>query len=414
MQSFSTVLFAWGANTNTSRYYPKRDWIQNFSQTSDVVAYGSISKAIKSCDSVVGENEYCVVEIKDTAWGFPLEILRNKIKLIGSKSMQALAMKDNDTFIYIGDNIHNIVIEGLNLRGHNAGVEEIYGIMIEGRNINNILIRNNKIHHLMSNTDAHGIAVYGTGNTSNYQHITNVIIEDNEVYNMRTGSSENIVINGNVSKWQIKNNYIHDINNIAIDVIGGEGTSKTPGRPHGRLLPYYFDAARYGVIENNLVKNMTTLNNPAYDNEAIWAGAIYVDGGHHIMIKNNMVINTPWAYDIGAENCVNTRHILLVKNTARRSHFGDLSIGAYRKRGYLDYPKINCEPETSIDEQEGHGYVKNITVKNNKFKSTNTLEDNILLLFRTTNSIIIAPGVKAQNTQNNGAANGDNNAIRTW
>ena len=37
---------------------------------------------------------------------------------------------------------------------------------------------------------------------------------------MRTGSSESIVINGNVQRWEISDNRVVNVNNIAIDAIG--------------------------------------------------------------------------------------------------------------------------------------------------------------------------------------------------
>jgi hypothetical protein len=44
------------------------------------------------------------------------------------------------------------------------------------------------------------------------------------VYDNRTGNSESLTINGNVTHFQVTNNLVHDNDNIGIDAIGFEGT----------------------------------------------------------------------------------------------------------------------------------------------------------------------------------------------
>ncbi|MCK5917082.1 MAG: hypothetical protein KAG34_01560, partial [Cocleimonas sp.] len=243
----------WGATPLAEKHRPDREWIGGFSSAPDVIADGSIADAIESCDDVVGAGKHCVIKVTSTGidGDLPLEISRSKTKLVGVADMLPLTTAENDTFIYIGENTKQVIIENLNLKGHAAGDEEIFAIFIEGENINKILIKNNKIHGFNSNVDAHGIAVYGSGDKRR-QAIRNVIIEGNEVSDMRTGSSESIVVNGNVVRWEIKDNEIENVNNIAIDAIGGEGTSATRKR-RGRIMPGPLDAARYGFIEGNTV-----------------------------------------------------------------------------------------------------------------------------------------------------------------
>ncbi len=400
----------WGATPLTEKHRPDRQWIKNFSLTPDVIADGSIAKAIESCDGVVGVDKHCVIRVTNTASGLPLEIFRSKTKLLGVAGMLPLTTPENDTFIYIGENTKQVIIENLNLQGHKAGNKEIFALFIEGKNISKILIKNNKIYNFDSNEDAHGIAVYGSGNNKK-QAIHDVIIEGNDISDMRTGSSESIVVNGNVMRWEIKNNTIQNINNIAIDAIGGEGTSATRNK-QGRILPGKLDAARYGFIEGNTVRNMSTAGNPAYDSEESWAAAIYIDGAHHIKITNNSVENASWAYMLGAENCVATRHITMTENNATGSTYGDLYIGGYAKKGYKANKNINCNPKTSQDENEGHGYIENITIKNNKLISSPTSESLVTLEYRITHAIIAEPTVKAVNAGGNGSARKDNNAIQ--
>jgi hypothetical protein len=375
-----------GAKPLDEKFRPNKEWINQFPTTAHLVATGSISKAINSCDATVGVGNFCVVKISPSATGLPLKINRSKTKLVGAKGMPPLK-SDAETFIYIGDDSKKIIIEGLNLQGRRVGKKEIYGIIIKGKNIQNILIRNNKIHDFDSDHNAHGIAVYGLGK-NNKNGISNIIIEGNQVYSMRTGSSESIAINGNVRHWEIKNNHVYDINNIAIDAIGGEGTSKKRKTKKGRILPGKFDAARFGFIEGNTVENMSTRDNPAYDNKESWAAAIYIDGGHHISVANNIVKNASLGYEVGAENCLVSYQITLTNNSAVGSTFGDLVVGGYAKGGYQKDRDINCDPSNTADADEGHGYVKHITVKDNSFNSTNTKEEVVTLQYRVKKSII--------------------------
>ena len=402
---------SWGAVPLDEKFRPARGWMANFSGTADVVANGDISDAIDACNDVVGSTGYCVVEIGDTATGLPVEIFRSNTKLVGRSGMTPLRSAKNGTFIYIGDNTKRVVIEGLDIEGHSAGNREIYGIIIEGENIKNIAILNNEIHDFDSNKNAHGIAVYGTAST-NKRAIANVIIEGNTVHDMRTGSSESIVVNGNVKKWEIKSNDIYDINNIAIDAIGGEGTSPAGEDKNGRIVPGKVDAARYGFIEDNFVENMHTVDNPAYGNRESWAAAIYIDGGHHISLKDNVVMNTAWGYEVGAENCLLSRQITMTGNAAEESLYGDLLLGGYAHRGFKIDKSIDCDPENTVDANEGHGYVKYLTIKENLFTSTGTELDNVTLQYRTTHAIIIEPGVEAVNDQGKGSAKKDENAVR--
>jgi nitrous oxidase accessory protein NosD len=97
------------------------------------------------------------------------------------------------------------------------------GISIEGSS-SNLEIRDNVVHTIENpNGDAHGIAFYGTAATP----ISNIIIDGNEIRDCKLGSSESMVLNGNVSDFTVSNNIIHDNDNIGIDFIGFEGTGPT-------------------------------------------------------------------------------------------------------------------------------------------------------------------------------------------
>ena len=400
---------SWGASRITEAQKTNHEWIDSFDNAPTIPVTSTIDDALSACP----KNDYCILTIDKLALSETVNLGRSKTKLIGKKNNKitfSIISGTSGTFFTLKNNVNNIVFENLNIDGEstNYGSESIHGFFIKGKSIHNIAFIKNHIHHFSSDEDAHGIAVYGTGSTEN-SAIENIIIDANNIHNMRTGSSESVVVNGNVKRWRISNNKISQINNIAIDAIGGEGISPVQ-IIDGRTLPGELDAARYGVIEGNTITDMSTETNPSYGNKHSWAGAIYIDGAHHVHILNNTVNNAEWAYDIGAENCVESRYIVLEKNTANKSYFGDLYIGGYREIGYKKDKNINCNPETTTDDIEGHGYVQNITVNNNQFNTVSPQVNSIQLENRISQSIIIHPGIKAEYPD--GKVTGDQRSIR--
>jgi hypothetical protein len=138
-----------------------------------------------------------------------------------------------------------------------------------------VQIRDNDVHHIEAGSggNAHGIAIYQHADGTS---IHDVAIDGNKVHDLRLGASEAVVVNGNVTAWQITNNQIHDNDNIGIDAIGYEGTGSEN------------DRAREGVIAGNLLYANDSFGNPAYGSDRS-AGCIYVDGGAKIVIERNVV-----------------------------------------------------------------------------------------------------------------------------
>jgi len=138
--------------------------------------------------------------------------------------------------------------------------------------------------------NGHGIAVYGRG-AAPESAVTDLLIEGNEVCYCKCGSSESVVVNGNVDGFRILRNYIHDNNNIGIDVIGGERVSAV------REL----NAARNGVVAGNVVINNTGMANQVYEMGG-GANGIYVDGGRDTVIEHNFVAGSNYGCEVGTEN----------------------------------------------------------------------------------------------------------------
>jgi len=199
------------------------------------------------------------------------------------------------------------------------------------------LLKNN-VHHIEQTFDGRdapghgdngfGIAVYGTDAK---MPITDLIIDGNEVHHLKTGSSESLVVNGNVTNFRITHNVVHDNNNIGIDVIGFERTAPDPA----------VDQARDGGVSGNLVYNIHSRGNPAYQNEENSDG-IYVDGGTRILIEQNVIHDDDFGIELASEHKDRaTSYITARNNLIYHCHTAGVSIGGYApERGHTDHSTV--------------------------------------------------------------------------
>ncbi|NBR86321.1 MAG: DUF1565 domain-containing protein [Proteobacteria bacterium] len=196
---------------------------------------------------------------------------------------------------------------GFELRD-NLAVANGSGVRIEGSG-DHLEIRNCRIHEIRG-TDAMGITVYGTSVTP----ITNLIIDGNEIYDCEPAMSETLVLNGNVTGFLVTRNYVHDVNNIGIDFIGGEKMSPDPAQ----------DAARNGLVRGNRVARARSNYGGGY------GAGIYVDGGRDIVIENNTVTESDLGLEVGAENPgITATNILVRNNVLYRNDKSGLIFGGY-------------------------------------------------------------------------------------
>jgi hypothetical protein len=211
------------------------------------------------------------------------------------------------------------------------------GISVIGAGSHIELLRNN-VHHIEQTFDGRdapgrggngfGIAVYGTDART---PITDLIIEGNEVHHLKTGSSESLVVNGNVTNFRITGNTVHDNNNIGIDVIGFEHTAPDPA----------VDQARDGIVSRNSVYNITSRGNPAYRNDESSDG-IYVDGGTRILIEQNVIHNVDFGIELASEHKDRaTSYITARNNLVYHCHTAGVSIGGYApERGHTEHSTV--------------------------------------------------------------------------
>jgi len=229
-----------------------------------------------------------------------------------------------ETGLVVIENRSYVKVIGFEVRNLKAGGNRSVfpaGIWIRGNGAF-LEIRNNKVHDIensCSHCGAHGIAVYGRDPAASIHDIT---IDGNEVYNGKFGWSESMVLNGNVEKFVVSNNIVHDNDNIGIDFIGYEGENPDPA----------VDRARDGTVSGNMVYNINSYGNPAYGYERS-AGGIYVDGGTNIIVERNIVHDSNLGVELASEHSGrNTSYITLRNNFFYNNTQTGIAMGGYDKR----------------------------------------------------------------------------------
>jgi hypothetical protein len=230
-------------------------------------------------------------------------------------------------------------IEGFEIRNFRTAEHRLapLGINVIGSGSHIELLKNN-VHHIENNFggrdapgsggNGFGIAVYGTDAKT---PITDLVIDGNEVHHLKTGSSESLVVNGNVTNFRITHNVVHDNNNIGIDVIGFEHTAPDPA----------VDQARDGIVAGNVVYNITSRGNPAYGNDENSDG-IYVDGGTRILIEQNVMHDVDFGIELASEHKDRaTSYITARNNLIYHCHTAGVSIGGYApERGHTEHSNV--------------------------------------------------------------------------
>jgi len=245
-------------------------------------------------------------------------------------SGQTLIAADADGLLTIAGQ-SNLVVSGFEIGHFASAARDVVpmGVHVSGAAAN-IRLSGLRIHDIrttydsggdaVAGGDAHGLAVYGDDLV---RATTNILIEDVEVWDCRLGSSEALVVNGNVDGFEIRNCRVHDNNNIGIDMIGHEGICTTPAR----------DQARNGVCAGNLVYNISAAGNPAYRSGGSYdrsAGGIYVDGGASLVVDGNTVYNCDIGIEVGCEaGGVAASNVTVRNNFVYGNYQGGIFTGGY-------------------------------------------------------------------------------------
>ncbi len=243
----------------------------------------------------------------------------------------SLDVPDEQSAMIQIDSQHDITVRGFDITGYRSAESGHVpiGILVTGAS-DHIRLESNSVHDMgttfngRNGGDAHGIGVFGTVDD---HPIDGVEIVGNELSNLTLGSSEALVVNGNVTNFLIEGNRVHDTNNIGIDAIGFEGTASDPT----------VDQARDGVIRGNEIWNVDSYGNPAYGRSRS-ADGIYVDGGRDLLIENNVVHTVNIGIEIASEHGGRSaRNVTARNNIVYDATAIGIAIGGYdRRRGSTD------------------------------------------------------------------------------
>ncbi len=212
-----------------------------------------------------------------------------------------------------------ITVSGLEVRNYttSSASKTPAGIWITGSG-SGVQLLNNLVHNITTtsekNGNAFGIAVYGTSSTP----ITGITISGNQVYDLKTGESESMNVDGNVTYFTISNNIVHDNDNIGIDAIGFEGVGPTGS-----------DQARYGLVTGNTVYNISGINN-AGEGNSYDADGLYCDGCEYVIFERNTIYNCDIAMEAASEHKGHSSSYVTIRNNLfYDSNAVGVTIGGY-------------------------------------------------------------------------------------
>ncbi len=272
-------------------------------------------------------------------------------------------------------NSNYVRVEGFEVKGlTSSGSNTPVGILIEGNGAN-LQIVNNKIHDIKNTSTckdpcavgAHGLAVFGKNATG----VTDLLVQGNEVYQNVLQASEALVINGNVDRFEVLGNNVHDNNNIGFDFIGYEGECSGCGEN---------DRVRNGLVRGNTSANNSSATNPWYGGEGS-AGGFYVDGGRNIIFDRNISTGNDIGFEFASEHSGKaTEDILMTNNFVYNNREAGLSLGGY---------------------SSGAGQARRINVHNNSFYKNQGWGSEVVFQYkvidsRFSNNIFFGKGTAAE------------------
>ena len=254
-----------------------------------------------------------------------------------------------------------VKIVGFEIRNYKstANTDEPAGIYVTGSG-SYVQLLDNKVHDIVTtaeadNGNAHGIGVYGTATTP-YSYVT---ISGNEVYNMKTGWSETMTLDGNVTNFTVTGNSVHDNDNIGIDAAGWWG-----------MGPSGHDQTMIGTISGNTVWNITSANNGAYAG-GLGADAIYCDGCTQVTIERNLIHNADYGIEAASEVSGHVASAVTIRdNLVYDTNQADISIGGYDSTvGGSDSITIVDNTLVQSASAAGNGFQIQYKATNNVFKN---------------------------------------------
>jgi len=264
-----------------------------------------------------------------------------------------------------------ITVQGFEIRNYTTADPNLTpaGIWITGSG-SGVRLLNNRVHNITTTAEgsggnAFGIAVYGTVITP----ISQLTISGNQVYSLKTGQSESVNVDGNVTHFTVTNNLIHDNDNIGFDAIGGEGVGPTG-----------HDQASFGEVSGNTIYNISSLHNGGYNSYG--ADGIYCDGCKYVVFERNLVHHCDLNIEVAAENGgFDGSNVTVRNNVFYDAYTVGISIGGY---GNCTKGHLGCGGSDHVVIVNNSLYNNNTRNQGAEFQiqyragSTNIFENNIV------------------------------------
>lgn len=260
------------------------------------------------------------------------------------------------------------------------------GLLVEGDS-DDLMLQHLLIHGIYNRSTcgqstcgvgANGIGIYGTTPAG----ISDLALIGNEVRDCMLAASEAVTLNGNVSRVRIENNWVHDNNNIGIDLIGYEADTCPACSPaENRVRLAYVAGNR--AINNSIKHSVGGIGpNPWYEGGDGSAGGFYVDGGQFVILDRNVASGNDLGFEFASEMPMrSTEDILMINNVLHANREVGLAVGGY----------------AASSAGEGGGSAERIVVHNNSFWHNQGWGTDILFQYRVSdiqliNNIVVAAG----------------------
>lgn len=205
-----------------------------------------------------------------------------RVIIDGSKS----SAQDQAELILI-ENQSNITINGVELV-NNVNTDQKYfvtAISIWGSG-DGITISNCKIHQIWYNhsTEKNGAAAIAVFGRDGNVPIQNLTIDKNEIWDIKSGTSEAVLLSGNIKDFRITDNVIRDNENSGLAVRGDDSMGGEPV-----CVPEENNRARDGLIAGNRLTGNSTQENPFYQSGSYGAAGILADGAMDVELAYNTI-----------------------------------------------------------------------------------------------------------------------------
>ncbi|MBR5144093.1 MAG: right-handed parallel beta-helix repeat-containing protein [Clostridia bacterium] len=269
--------------------------------------------------------------------------------------------RDGSEYLFFGfdEGAAYVIFEDLEIK--DATYKNVIAFACYDGGQNHLIFKNIKVHNLnttkvSSSTGCNAFLFLGEKKNP----INNIMLINNECYDLTLGYSEAISFAGNCEYCYVINNSVHDCTNIGIDFYGNAEYCSDES----------LDQARYSVAAYNTVYNC---NSPYAD-----CAGIYVDGGKYCLVEGNYIYSCQYGIEIGSEELKEEYPVtdIIVRNNILKGN----TVCALRVGGY---------------DKKSSGTVMNCYVYNNSFVNNASSHiiiskaDNLVLA----NNIFIGQGI---------------------